>query len=132
MADFSHRDRRVHREVNRALYATTGTSLALIALALVVSLPLVGIGAVVALGIVGLVYVVWADRFLEEYANDLRAAREGSPRGSFVRAEMASPIGLDRDSRSPVSVSPHSRRRTHLTDADVARSPDGPKGDRQD
>ena len=111
LPDFSHRDRRAHREVNRAFWAVVGASLALTGVALWVPLPFAGIAAVVAMGFLGLGCVVWAERVLEEYTRDLLFARdEQLPRG-FARAETATPVGLYRDGEQPWSPSPHSRRR---------------------
>ena len=115
MTDFSHRDRRAHREVNRAFGAVLGVSAGLIVFALVIPLPYSGVAAVVAMSVLGAVYVGWSDRTLDRYTEDLRAAAEGSRSTGFARAETASPVGLYRDGRGPVSRSPHSRRPTAST-----------------
>ena len=112
MSDFSHRDRRAHREVSRALWTVVGVSAGLTAVAVELPWPLVGIASVVAMGVLGLVYLGWSDRMLDGYASDLRHARDGTSTDGFVRAEIASPVGLYRDARLPTSPSPHSRRRT--------------------
>jgi hypothetical protein len=129
--DFSHRDRRAHREVNRALWATTGITLGLIVIALVIPYTVVGLSAVVALGVVGVAYIAWGERLLDRYTSDLRDAREGILADGFVRAEMASPVGLNRDARSPASLSPHSRRRSRATDTEPPRTGGGAGGNGQ-
>jgi hypothetical protein len=97
--------------VGRTFWAVVGISLGLTGLALAVPLPFVGIVVVVALGVVGAVCVAWSDHLLSGYANDLAGVREGTAEDGFVRAEAATPVGLDRESRASRSPSPHSRRR---------------------
>ena len=108
---YSHRDRRAHRDVRRALWTMVAAALALTGFGLGVPLPFAGPAAVVALGILGAVYLGWSDGMLSSYSNDLRLAREGRETDGFVRAEVASPVGLDRDVGGPTAFSPHSRRR---------------------
>ena len=110
MSDFTHRDRRAHREVGRALWSVVGLSLGLTVVALALPLPYVGVIAVLGLGVLGLAYVGWAERFLTGYARDLREARDGTSTDRFVRVEVASTVGLDRDERSVTTPSPHTRR----------------------
>ena len=119
MSGYTHRDRRAHRDVGRAFWAIVGISLGLTGLALAVPLPLVGVTAVVALGVLGAVYVGWSDRLLSSYTNDLRQAREGSATDGFLRVEVGTAVGLDRDRRSP-SPSPHARRRARGVRGDEA------------
>jgi len=124
VSDFTHRDRRAHRDVGRAFWTVVGVSLGLTGLALGVPLPYVGLAAVVALGVVGAAYLGWAERFLTSYGADLRRAWEGSEVDGFRRVEVAATVGLDRDSRSPASPSPHVRRRPR----GVSRVDDEPSG----
>lgn len=126
MSDYTHRDRRAHRDVGRAFWAVTAVALALTGLALGVPLPFAGIAAVVALGALGAAYVGWSERMLADYANDLRLAREGGATGGFVRAEAAMPVGLYRDVGGPTSPSPHTRRRTVDTRRDENDPRSGP------
>lgn len=111
MSDYTHRDRRAHRDVERALWVVVGISLGLTGLALGVPLPIVGTTAVVALGVLGAVYIGWSDRILTSYADDLRGARDGSAINGFRRVEVVSTVGLDRDARPSTGPSPHTRRR---------------------
>jgi hypothetical protein len=111
VVDYTHRDRRAHREVTRAFWTVVGVSLGLTGLALGVPVPYVGLAAVVALGVLGAVCVGWSDRLLSSYVGDLRRAWEGTEVDGFLRVEVASPVGLDRDARSRASPSPHARRR---------------------
>ena len=111
MLEYTHRDRRAHRDVNRALWTVLGVSVGLVGLAMAVPISLVGILAVLALTVVGAAYVGWSDRLLAEYASDLRHAQEGSVAHGFARVEASSTVGLDRDHTMPPSRSPHVRRR---------------------
>ena len=111
MPEFTHRDRRAHRDVDRAIFTVLGLSVALIGLAIAVPLEFVGILVVVALGMLGLASLGWSDRMLAQYASDLRHAQDdGSPRG-FVRAEVGVTVGLDREAEMPPAPSPNVRRR---------------------
>jgi len=111
VVDFTHRDRRAHRDVDRAVWTVLGASVGVIVLAMALPTPFVGISAVVALSVLGAVYVGWSDRLLDDYASDLRHAQEGSVDHGFARAEAGSTVGLDRDHTAPPSPSPHVRRR---------------------
>ena len=111
MLDYTHRDRRAHRDLNRALWTVLGVSVGLIALAMAVPISLVGLLAVLALAVVGAVYVGWSDRMLGDYSSDLRHAQEGSDAHGFAWVEASSTVGLDRDHTMPPSPSPHVRRR---------------------
>ena len=124
VSDYSHRDRRAHREVGRALWTVVGVSLGLTAVAVVLPWPFVGIASVVAMGALGLAYLGWSDRMLDRYASDLRRARDGTSTDGFVRVEVATPVGLYRDARLPTSPSPHTRRRARSGPAEM------PIGDR--
>lgn len=110
--DYTHRDRRAQRDVARSLGTLSAVIVVLTALALWVPLPYVGLAAVVALAIAGAVYVGWSDRLLATYSRDLLSAREGKVTDGFLRAEVASSVGLDRDGGGPRVPSPHSRRRS--------------------
>lgn len=118
MADYTHRDRRAHRDVRRAFWSVVGASLGLTSLAMLVPLPLIGLGAVVALGILGAVCMAWSERVLGSYTNDLRRALEGGEVDGFVRVEVRSTVGLDRTVGGRTSPSPHSRRRPRGTSED--------------
>jgi hypothetical protein len=109
--DFSHRDRRAHHTVKRAFVALAVGTFALTSLALALPLPVVGLTAVAGLGAVGAIYLGWSERMLARYRNDLRLGREGGHADGFLRAEMATPVGLDRDVRPGTAPSPHARRR---------------------
>ena len=131
MPEFTHRDRRAHREVDRAVFTVLGVSVGLIGLAMAFPLEFVGILVVVGLGMLGLASVAWSDRTLAEYASDLRHAQDGaSPRG-FVRAEVGATVGLDREAEMPRAPSPNVRRRPragHHEDREAAL-PAGPESD---
>jgi hypothetical protein len=129
VSDFTHRDRRAHRDVTRSFWTVVAVSLGLTAVALELPLPYAGIAAVVALGVLGVAYLGWSERFLSSYSSDLRHAREGTAMDGFIRAEVASAVGLDRDGRSGSVPSPHVRRgvrRGSLEDA--PEIPDGATG----
>ncbi len=87
-----------------AVVALTGVGLG-------VPFPFIGLAAVVALGALGVAYVGWSDGMLSSYATDLRLSREGGETDGFVRAEVGSSVGLERDVGRPTEVSPHARRR---------------------
>jgi len=110
--EFSHRDRRAQRAVGRAFFGMVAVTLALIGVSLVVPLWFAGLVGVVALGILGIGYLGWSDALLESYSNDLRDELAGGRAGGFLRAEIGSPAGLDRDVGRPTARSPHARRRT--------------------
>ena len=123
MTDFTHRDRRAHREVGRAFWTVLGLSLGLTGVALAVPLPYAGLVAVVGLGVVGAVYLGWADRTLARYASDLRQTQDGTATDGFVRAETGTAVGLDRDGSAVPSPSPHVRRRSRSGSGGDASSP---------
>jgi hypothetical protein len=109
--EYSHRDRRAHKDVGRAVGTMVGAILLLIGIGLVVPLPFVGIAAVVALGVLGAAYLVWSEGMLASYSSDLRLALEGGETDGFTRVEVTTTVGLERDVGQPTSLSPHSRRR---------------------
>jgi hypothetical protein len=94
-----------------AVVALTGVGLG-------VPLPFIGLAAVVALGGLGAAYVGWSEGMLSSYSTDLRLAREGGETDGFVRAEVGSSVGLDRDVGRPTALSPHARRRYPGTSGD--------------
>ena len=114
--DYSHRDRRAQHDVDRAFYALVGLTSGLTIVALVLPLPVVGIVCVIALAVLGFGYMGWSDRTLDDYTNELRAAREGRLSDGFVRAEITTAVGSGREAGAPPTVSPHSRRRTRPSD----------------
>jgi hypothetical protein len=93
-------------------------AVALTGVGLGVPVPFVGPAVVVALGVLGATYVGWSDGMLSSYATDLRHAREGGGTDGFVRAEVGSPVGFDRDVGRPTALSPHARRRYPGTSGD--------------
>ena len=109
---YSHRDRRAHRTVWRALGLVTGASGGLVALALVAPGALAPAGAIAGLVGVGAVYLGWGDRILMEYTRDLRSVRDETREFGFLRAEVRSEVGLTREVGKPTGRSPHSRPRT--------------------
>ena len=111
MLEFTHRDRRAHREVDRAVWTVLGLSVGLIGLAMALPTEFIGILAVVALGVLGAAYLGWSDRLLAQYASDLRHAQADSSYRGFVRAEAGVMVGLDREEDLPGAPSPHVRRR---------------------
>jgi hypothetical protein len=109
--DYTHRDRRAQRAVGRVFFGLAGATVALIGFALGVPVRFAGLVSVVALGALGMGYIGWADRFLEEYATDLRTGADGSGTDGFLRVELNTPVGLDREIGRPTARSPHARRR---------------------
>ena len=93
-------------------------ALALTGVGLGVPVPLVGLAAVVALCALGAAYVGWSDGMLASYTTDLRLARDGGSADGFVRVEVGSPVGFDRDVGRPTALSPHARRRYPRTSGD--------------
>jgi len=108
---YSHRDRRAHRTIGKALAVLTGAVGSLVTLAVLAPGSEAPTGAILGLCVVGAVYLGWGDRLLRDYARDLRAVRDGSQRSGFVRAEVVSQVGLARDVGRPTGRSPHSRSR---------------------
>ena len=94
-----------------------GVSVGLTALAVAVPIPYVGLAAVVALGVLGAVYLGYSDRLLTSYGSDLRQAYDGSVTDGFLRAEVGSRVGLDREETSRAALSPHARRRSRSSQA---------------
>lgn len=88
-----------------------GAIVALVGFALGVPFGFAGLVSVVALGALGMGYIGWSDRFLEEYAADLRTGADGSGTDGFLRVELHTPVGLDREIGRPTARSPHARRR---------------------
>jgi len=125
---YTHRDRRAHRDVRRALWTMVAAAVALTGVGLGVPLPFIGIAAVVGLGALGAVYLGWSEGMLSSYQTDLRTAREGGTGDGFVRVEVGSAVGFDRDVGGPTALSPHARRRYPGTsrDDDEPRRATGP------
>jgi len=121
--DYTHRDRRAHRDVGRAFWTVVGVSVGLTGLAMVIPVTIVGILAVLGLAVLGSVYLGWSDRMIAGYARDLHGALEGTMTDGFVRAETVTVVGLDRGSDSPRSLSPHSRRLSRAAPTD-SRDPE--------
>lgn len=111
MVEFSHRDRRAHRDLGRAFGTMAVAILAMTALALVLPFTAIGLAAVVVMGGLGVGYVAWSERMLQGYSRDLRLARDGGVTDGFLRFEMATPVGLDRAVGHGTVPSPHARRR---------------------
>jgi hypothetical protein len=109
--EYSHRDRRAEREVDRSFLTVVGLTLAFVMFALVVPVPFAGWVGVVALGALGVAYVTWSERFLERYSEDRRVEQEGGSPDGFLRAELRSPARPDREGGWPTARSPHVRRR---------------------
>ena len=107
---FSHRDRRAHRSVGRALAAVLGLVVGLVLVALEMPYDAVGLAAVGGLSAVGLGYLIWSERLLSRYSADLRGVLEGISDSGFVRAEVGTAVGLERAVGSPAGRSPHRRR----------------------
>ena len=112
MIRYSHRDRRAHRAIKRGL--ATMVAAVLVGIGLAVGTPVAVIGAVAIGGLVaaGLGSVIWGERLFTAYGRDLRSYRSGVAMDGFVRAEIASQVGLERGEAGPTSRSPHVRRRT--------------------
>ncbi|MGD0249805.1 MAG: hypothetical protein ABSB97_02795 [Thermoplasmata archaeon] len=108
--EYSHRDRRAHRDVARgfAITATTVTGSTLFAL--FAPWALSGVLAVIALAMAGVGFVAWGERLLAEYVRDLRI---GTTSDGFVRVEVRSLVELERSVGRPTERSPHSRTRSH-------------------
>jgi len=111
VAAYSHRDRRAHRDVRRALWTMVAGVAALAGVGFEVRVPFLGLASVVALGVLGAAYLGWSEGMLSSYSNDLRLAREGRETDGFIRAEVGSPVGFEREVGRPTAVSPHARRR---------------------
>lgn len=111
MDAYSHRDRRTHRDVRRALWTVVAAVVLLAGFGLEVPIPFAGLASVVALGALGAVYLGWSEGMLASYSDDLRLAREGRESDGFTRAEVGSPVGFERDVGRPTAASPHARRR---------------------
>jgi hypothetical protein len=111
VTEYSHRDRRAEREVDRSFYTFVALTLALVAFAVVVPFWLAGWLGVLGLGALGVGYVAWSERFLETYSEDRRLEQEGGRADGLLRAELRSPARPDHDDRRPARRSPHARRR---------------------
>jgi len=98
---YSHRDRRAYRTVWRALGALAGTGGALIILALLAPGSVAPAAAIAGLLGAGAAYLGWGDRLLGEYDQDLRSVRTGAAASGFVRVEVGSGVGLEREVGSP-------------------------------
>jgi hypothetical protein len=110
--EYSHRDRRAHREVARGFALVTATVAGLTLFVLYAPKPLFGFLGVVGLGVVGGGFVVWGERLLADYRHDLLAGAAEPPAGGFARAEVGGVVGLERAVGRPTERSPHARRRT--------------------
>ena len=122
--EYSHRDRRAEREVDRSFYTLVAITFALVVFAVVVPFWLAGWLGVLGLGALGVGYVAWSERFLETYSEDRRSEQEGGRADGLLRAELRSPARPDRDIRRPTARSPHVRRRT----PESLESADDPSG----
>jgi hypothetical protein len=124
---FSHRDRRVHRTLERALALTAAAVLTLGAAASLVGSAWLGIVCVAGLAVVGGVYLAAGDRWVAEYEHDLRTVRAGHGSSGLLRAEVESEVGLDRPVGGPRRRSPHTRARPAVS-AGSPPSPDSHPG----
>jgi len=107
---YSHRDRRAHRDVRRDFGLVVGAGLTLAVLTMVVPWTALAVGALAGMAALGAGYLLRADRLLEEYARDLQRVRAGTERSGFLRAEVESEVGLERQIVRPSATSPHRRR----------------------
>jgi hypothetical protein len=109
--EYSHRDRRAHRDVARGLAAAAAVVAGFTLFDLLTPWALSGVLAVIVLALVGVGFVVWGERLLEEYVRDLQSASRDARGDGFARAEVVNLVGLERPIGLPTERSPHSRRR---------------------
>ncbi len=122
--EYSHRDRRAEREVDRSFFAVVALIVAFVAFAVAVPLWFAGWVGVLGLGTLGFGYVVWSERFLESYSEDRRSKQEGGRVNGILWAELRSLARPDGDVGRPMAHSPHARRRT----PESLEIPDDPTG----
>ncbi|HXQ78867.1 MAG: hypothetical protein WB788_09270 [Thermoplasmata archaeon] len=109
--EYSHRDRRAERDVDRSFFTLVSLTFALVVFAVAVPYWFAGWLGVLGLGVLGVGYVVWSERFLESYSEDRRTEQEGGLVHGLLRAELRSAARPDRDLHRPTARSPHARRR---------------------
>ncbi len=117
---YSHRDRRAHRDIDRAAVGMLVAVVGLSALALVAGDADLSLAAIAALAALGGAYALWGNSLLALYRDDLRVAADPEGPAAFARAEVGSSVGLTTPHRAPPS--PHHRR--------VGRRPDSRRPDR--
>jgi hypothetical protein len=127
VSEYSHRDLRAQREADRAFWTVVALCVGWTVFAVAVPLPFAGFLAVSALVALGAGYLVWSERMLAGYSDDLGRGVAGTGGSGFLRAEGAAgargPDGIDRRS----TPSPHRRRRGSSPE-EGSRLPTGPDG----
>lgn len=118
---YSHRDRRMHRQVWRwtaLLFMATTLGIAVTA-----ALPPGGwgLGALAGLAVLGAAYLARSERVVRQYVRDLESVRRGAATPGWVTAEVASEVGLEGRPTGPTRASPNVRR---PRGPETARSPD--------
>lgn len=122
---FSHRDRRVAREVHRSVWGMLALVVALGVVAIVAPSTAIRFGAVVGMAAAGGATLFQSRRLIDEYLADLHALERGVPLHPAARVEMHTHVGLERPTVGPSRRSPNVRRRPPGTDgaASALRSP---------
>lgn len=108
---FSHRDRRIAREVHRSLWAMVALVFGLGAVAIAAPVTAVRFGAVVGLAAAGAATLVESRRLIDAYLADLHALEAGRPLPPAAHVEMRTNVGLERATVGPSRRSPNTRRR---------------------
>lgn len=114
---FSHRDRRVAREVHRSAWGMLGLVVALAVVAVVAPSTAIRFGAVVGMAAAGGATLYQSRRMIDAYLADLSALERGVALHPAARIEMHTNVGLERLTVGPTRRSPNVRRR-----------PPGPRG----
>lgn len=108
---FSHRDRRVAREVHRSVWGMVGLVVALGVVTVVAPSTAIRFGAVVGLAMAGGATLFLSRRLIDGYLADLHALEHGTGLHPTTRVEMHTDVGLERATVGPSRRSPNVRRR---------------------
>ncbi|MCI4330972.1 MAG: hypothetical protein L3K19_03905 [Thermoplasmata archaeon] len=106
---FSHRDRRVHRDLGRLSAGLLAALAIAIPLAVLSPWPQLGVAAILALAGSGALFIARAGAMGGEYADDLERVAAGTPASRWVHVEVHSRVGLSRPVGLPTERSPNVR-----------------------
>ena len=127
MIKFSHRDRRVSRDLARSAGGILLIAVGLVGVGYAAPWPALRFGAVVGLAGAGGFFLWQIDRTVGRYLADLAAVESGGGTPGSVRVEVESDVGLEDRPEVPTPPSPGTRttrRRGSLSDDPSERSPE--------
>lgn len=103
---FSHRDRRVDRDIYRSVGGMAAIVIVLGGLALFAPLDAYRFGALIGLAVSGGFFLWRSGLTVGDYVGDLERVRSGEERSGRIRVEVESDVGFERLTVSPLRRSP--------------------------